>query len=246
MRIVAHRGLHRSFPENTIGAFEAAAAAGADGVELDVRLTRDHVPVVIHDLEVDHYLEGVRGYVFDHDLADLQAAPIRGSPAGAPQRVPTLEEVLAAFAGRIGLEVELKDPGPDLVHEVARVLEPFHAASSGIEVTSFEPAALSAIASLAPALWTCLLAAASKPWMTPAMLSHRVIGQARLASAGAVHLHHSQLDGAVVGAVRDAGLEVHAWDVNDEAALARASRFGVTAVDTDEPERMLELRTRSA
>src|SRR5687768_14872032 len=68
--IIAHRGASAVAPENTIAAFEAAIAAGADGVEFDVRLTRDGVPIIIHD-ETLYRTHGVRGRVADMTLNEL-------------------------------------------------------------------------------------------------------------------------------------------------------------------------------
>src|SRR6266542_213286 len=80
MEIVAHRGIHDSLPENSLAAFEAAIELGSDVVEFDVRLTRDRVPVVIHSLECAIALDGLNGYLFEHDLSELRAVRLKGSP----------------------------------------------------------------------------------------------------------------------------------------------------------------------
>ena len=71
--VICHRGYSSRYPENTILAFQKAVESGADGVELDVHLTRDGEVVVIHDERVDRTTDGV-GYVKDHSLADCTAA----------------------------------------------------------------------------------------------------------------------------------------------------------------------------
>ncbi|MGI8963878.1 MAG: glycerophosphodiester phosphodiesterase family protein, partial [Thermomicrobiales bacterium] len=88
VRIYAHRGASADFPENTIPAFARAVELGAFGIELDVHLSRDGVPVAIHDESVDRTTNG-SGLVADLDLADLQRLD-----AGERATISTLAEVL--------------------------------------------------------------------------------------------------------------------------------------------------------
>lgn len=242
MRIAAHRGVHHDVPENSVAAFEAAITIGADSIEFDVRLTRDGIAVVTHDLGLERSV-GISGTVFEKDLVELQRVPLVGSPEGAPLFIPTLDEVVDRFAGRIGLEIELKDPLPELPVAVARTLERHREHWESIEVTSFEPASLAHLSSLVSgAIRTCVLTPPSEAWMTPAILAYLAVGKVRLAGASAVHLHPTQLSEEVVDGVRSAGLEIHAWGVSDDATFEAASRFGITHCDSDQPERLLALR----
>lgn len=117
-KIVSHRGEHdnRQVRENTLAAFRAVAAAGIWGIEFDVRWTRDLQPVVIHDPET--------GRVFGVDLvvAEVSLAELRRQ---IPE-IPTLEEVVSEFGGRINLMVELKrDPFNEDGIKAARLAEVF-------------------------------------------------------------------------------------------------------------------------
>jgi glycerophosphoryl diester phosphodiesterase len=104
--IVAHRGASSSRPENTLASFEEAIALGAQILELDVRLSRDGVPVVMHDPVVDRTTDGT-GFV--HELTAAELASLRVGPDAA---VPTFAEVLEAASGRAALAVEIKNiPG---------------------------------------------------------------------------------------------------------------------------------------
>lgn len=242
MRIAAHRGVHYALPENSVAAFEAAIDIGADYIEFDVRLTRDGVAVVTHDLELQRSL-GVPGNVFEKDLAELQRLPLVGSPEGTPLFIPSLDEVLERFAGRIGLEIELKDPRPELPVAVAAALEPHRVEWDSIEVTAFDPALLVHFArAITGPIGTCLLVGSTKAYMTAPMHAYTLVGQARLADVAAVHLHPSQLGPMVIDAVRTAGLALHVWDVNDAATFSKAVASGATHCDTDRPEEMLALR----
>ena len=91
MMVAGHRGDSANCPENTMVAFRAAIEAGADMIETDVRLTRDGVPVLIHDRTVDRTTDG-KGYVKDMTFAELRA--LNAGTKDVPQQIPTLEEFL--------------------------------------------------------------------------------------------------------------------------------------------------------
>lgn len=100
----AHRGLHsESLPENSLAAFEAAAAAGY-GIELDVQLSRDGVAMVFHDATLSRVCS-IDGRLADYTAAELQAMPLCGM---REHTIPTLAEVLRVVDGRVPLLVEIK------------------------------------------------------------------------------------------------------------------------------------------
>ena len=93
-KIVAHRGFSGLWPENSMLAFEKAALTGCWGIELDVQLSKDGVPVIFHDETLERCSTG-SGFLKDHTLAQLKALELRPlPPQGAPQRIPTLWEYL--------------------------------------------------------------------------------------------------------------------------------------------------------
>ena len=99
--IVAHRGAPEGVPGNTMPAFERAVDLGADGIELDVRLTKDRVPVVFHNFYLD---EGttVSGPIFEYTFDELRNVEVLGKGRDSPtaHRIPTLQEVLEVEAGQ--------------------------------------------------------------------------------------------------------------------------------------------------
>src|SRR5579863_1834901 len=123
MEIFAHRGNSGEAPENTLAAFRQVAGVGADGVEFDVQLSRDGVPVVIHDETVDRTTDG-KGAVAGLTLAQLQVLDAGKwfGAAFAGERIPTLEAVLEVFRGAsIRVNIELKTnrtPYPGLSQKV--------------------------------------------------------------------------------------------------------------------------------
>lgn len=156
--------------------------------------------------------------------------------------IPTLEEVLRTFAGRIGLEIELKGPEAESAEITGEVLRRFEHTWPTIEVTSFEPALLIELRRRCPGLATDLLSPRSELWMSPEVCAYWALHRGRLAGARAVHLHPTQLSSDVVATIRSAGLDVHAWEVNDEQSLARVVELGITKVCTDQPRRLLHAR----
>ncbi|MCL7453535.1 MAG: glycerophosphodiester phosphodiesterase, partial [Anaerolineae bacterium] len=105
----AHRGASHEAPANTLAAFELAAEMGADGIELDVHLSRDGELVVIHDFSLEGTTNG-HGRVGDRTLPELKALDAGSwfDPRLAVQRIPTLQEVIDAVAARLLLNIELK------------------------------------------------------------------------------------------------------------------------------------------
>src|SRR3990170_4488837 len=112
--IVAHRGASSTHPENTLPAFEAAIGLGARIVELDVRVSAEGVPVVMHDPTVDRTTDG-SGAV--HELTAAELARLNAGTADAPTAVPTLAEVLDLAGDRAAVALEIKnipgEPGYD-------------------------------------------------------------------------------------------------------------------------------------
>lgn len=232
--IVAHRGIHDELPENTQNAFQRAIELGADAVELDVRLTSDHVPVVFHYF----YLDGLTlfsGAVFSYSLEQLQNARIQDKTGRHVDgfRIPTLDEVLETIGGQIGLEIEIKGPEPESARIVADVLHRFRHLWDNIEVTSYEPILLLNIQQLCPGLPTDLLFPRSENWMKWDAVAYLAIQRARLAHARAVHLHPTQLSSAIVSAIQPCGISVHAHDVNDEQSLKLAAELRIPRICTD-------------
>lgn len=121
-KVIGHRGACAYAPENTIESILAAADLGTEWVELDVMLTRDSVPIIMHDDTLDRTTDGA-GNVADHDWADLRDLDAGGwfGDSFANCKIPTLEEALDAIIGRnLGLNLEIK-PTPGREVETAEI-----------------------------------------------------------------------------------------------------------------------------
>jgi glycerophosphoryl diester phosphodiesterase len=212
--VIAHRGgPRRGVRENSLEAFEEAVAAGADLVELDVRRTADGALVVTHDPRFGGLL------VARTPLDELRARP---------HPPPLLEEVVARLAGRIGLDVELKEAGYEAV--VLAALHPALRGDAPVLVTSFRPEAVAAVRRLAPQLQAGLLLA-----------DRRAIRRRLEASGATVALPWTRRRGRAV----EHGLPEIAWTVDDPRALAARLRDPrVAGVITDVVSRAVTLRER--
>jgi glycerophosphoryl diester phosphodiesterase len=242
-QIVAHRGIPTEAPENTIESFQCAVDLGADAVELDVRLTSDRIPVVYHYFYLDEKTTA-SGAIFDYTFEQLKDVKVlcQKNPSAKTGRISTLCEILDLFAGKIGLEIEMKGPEPESAEIIGNVLHKYKGVWDTLEVTSYEPSLLLAIQNLCPGLATDLLFPRSENWMKLDVVQHQAIHRARLARARGVHLHPTQLSDTLVNALHEQGLEIHTWDANDEQTLAAVVNLGIPRVCTDEFKRALAFR----
>jgi glycerophosphoryl diester phosphodiesterase len=238
--IVAHRGCPDTAPENTLLAFLRAVELGADSVELDVRLTADGVLVVYHYFYLDK-ITNLSGPIFSHTWDEVRRARFSQATADGDVRIPLLDQVLDALAGRIGLEIEIKGPESESVDVLAAVLKN-HPGARQIEVTSYEPMLLRAFQRRMPGIPTDLLIPRSEAWMGRDVVAYAALQRGRMAGARAVHLHPSQIDRETVDLIHQAGLEVHAWDVNDLAALQRVTELQIPRLDTDQLQQAITYR----
>lgn len=243
--IVAHRGITLDAPENTIAAFQRAVELGADAVELDVRLTADKIPVVYHYYYL-HENTSATGAIFNFTLAQLRDVRVfcMNNPAANEGRISTLEEILAMFSGKIGFEIEIKGPEPESPEIIVVVLNRYKSFWDTFEITSYQPALLLDIQRVCPGIIVDLLFPRSENWMKLDVVQYEALHLARLARARAVHLHSSQLSSEVVQAVRSGGIEIHAWDVNDESSLEIVAEYSIPRICTDDFNQALAFRDK--
>jgi glycerophosphoryl diester phosphodiesterase len=210
-------------------AFREALAMGADALELDVRLSRDGVPVLMHDASVDRTTNG-RGLVADQDLEDLQRLD-----AGRGESVPTLDGVLEEFR-RVPLIVEVKEARAAAA--VVMALQR-HAASGRVLVGSFVARALG------PFGVRDFHRSASRRETALAWLTSRVgIGIAGPYRAFTVPERHGRrtiVDARFVAAAQRRGRPVHVWTVDDPIQARRLRALGVCGIITNFPDRMRTL-----
>jgi glycerophosphoryl diester phosphodiesterase len=162
---IAHRGYSSKYPENTMPAFEQAAAAGADMIELDIRLSRDGRLVVIHDETIDRTSNGT-GTVAELTLEGLRRHSFNNGMAEAGRvEIPTLDEVIAWASDRVTLNIEIKnDPvrNEGIEEKLAALLSDPRFAHR-VVVSSFDREALVRLKRIAPMVRIGMLYGAVRP-----------------------------------------------------------------------------------
>jgi len=236
--VIAHRGAPRAAPENTLAAFAAARTAGAGWVEFDVMLSRDGVPVVHHDDDLQR-LAGVPQAVAELTAAELQALDLgtRFDPAFAGEGLPTLEMVVGALAVLgLGANVEIK-PAPGRERDTARAaLAVLHRCwprrLPPPLISSFSAASLE-VAQAEAESWPrgYLVEELPPDWRE----------QTGRLGCTALHLDFEPLSLEQLDAIRAAGLRTAVYTVNDPAVAARLYAWGVDCIIPDVPELILPL-----
>lgn len=219
--MIAHRGVHSSREtENTMAAFELALDTGADMIELDVRRSGDGLLAILHD-------EARAGVA-------LSSCPLDEFARVTGLRPPLLDEVLEWAAGRIALDVELKEDG--YAEQVTPLLEAFTAAGGQLLVTSFLEPLLARVAEISPALELGLLLE---------LTSEAAVTRAHAVGAGTVLPEMALVDEPLIGELTDAGLRLIVWDfmAADHAPLLADTR--VAGVITDDVPGALAARARA-
>lgn len=215
MLIIGHRGARALEPENTLRALRRGMAC-ADLVEVDLRLTRDGIPVAIHDATVDRTTDGtgpVKGYAIEE---------LKRLDAGEGETIPTLHEVLDLIHGRAGLVVEIKEPGTEAV--IASVL--MDLMPERLFLVSFHPESVAMAKRLLPGVPAGLIY--SKETVDPA-------GLARSVQADIILPRWDRVSREVVEQAHEAGLLVVPWTLNTEDDFLEATRLGLDGFATDDP-----------
>ncbi|NMC43667.1 MAG: glycerophosphodiester phosphodiesterase [candidate division Zixibacteria bacterium] len=227
-RGAGHRGKDATAHENTIAAFEAAVAAGADGIEVDVRRTADGVLIIHHDLRFPGQRLSIP--IMSHAEAK-KAAGMLGFA------VPTLEETVRFCSGRMLLDVELKEAGYE-----AEVLAACHTMmrKSRVVFTSFYPVVVAAIKSIAPEAKAGLLVGLRQAGKSLLRRGGRApLALAQDCGADVIAPHWRLATASFCRRAHDAGLPVVVWTVDKGSLIGGLRRKNVGAIITNHPDRII-------
>jgi len=234
--VVGHRGDPKHAPEDTVASIQVAFARGAGMVEVDVHLSRDGVPVIIHDDTLDRTTNG-RGPVAQKTLVALKQLD-----AGAwfdrkftGERVPTLADALRAAAGKGPLLLDLKVDG--LGRAVGDVLRQLALPGSSLVIGAWTPAQEQDFVAHVPGAQVLMSTGDLPQWNDDFFRSVRARGVAGFEVA------HESLNAAFVDAAHRHRMPVYAFTVNDEPTLRRLISMGVDAIETDDPTLLARLRS---
>ena len=225
---IAHRGASHFCRENTMAAFARARADGAVTVECDLRLTAGGEWVVHHDAEIIVGGEHLR-------IADLTTALISEiHPDASDEPIPTLTEFMSwANTAAIVPVLDIKDTQGiaaliDLVEKTAPATPPL--------CSSFRQSVLQDIHALRPEWPTALIVGDPRYRLIRRLTFGAILKRARRYHCAAVHLHERWVTPSGLRAIRDAGLGVSIWTVDDPLRIALLANFGVDGIITNRPD----------
>lgn len=246
MNVIAHRGASFLEPENTIRAIEKAIKIGADFVEVDVRMSKDNKLVIMHDLDVDRTTDG-KGLVKDYTVQELKNfdASYQNSKfwsrehemfeasqsidcdsreneifAGNGKTIPTLDEVISCVKDRVGLVIEIKEPGTEV-----KILEKIDEHNlENVILTSFYHKSIKNAKKMNPSVGAGIIFT-GRPV--------NVIQMASNAGANVIFPGYKYLDEDLIKQAHRNGISVYPWTVDDEEIFEKLVEMGVDGIVTN-------------
>lgn len=233
---VAHRGASGHAPENTMAAFHKAFEMKADYIEIDVQMTKDGELIAIHDTTVNRTTNGT-GHVGDFTLEEIRELDAGSwfSDAYAGEKIPTFEEILDEFRGKIGILIELKSPElyPGIEEKVAEALieRNMHKPNNGkIIIQSFNHETVRKSKELLPNMPHGVLAGASWANVTEEQLTEFAT------YADYFNPNMNIVTHELVNAVHEAGLKIYPYTSRSQDQALRLFDLGVDGIITDYTE----------
>ncbi len=239
--VIAHRGASAYYPENTLISIEGAIEMGADMVEIDVLLSRDGVPVVIHNEKLSR-LTGGRGRVAHYTLAELKKFDVGYIKKGFKgEKIPTLEEVLSLCNNTIALNIEIKSGAVmDLVNggieEKCMELVYYFGMQEHVVFSSFDPRALLNLKIIDPDIPAAVLYD-DRYFHSKLMPSHIV----EHLKADAFNCSRKELTPKWIADCKNAGIPVNIYTVNEASQMKRFIGLGVSGIFTNHPDILLKV-----
>jgi glycerophosphoryl diester phosphodiesterase len=255
--VIGHRGASGLAPENTLAAFRRAIEDGADGVEFDVRLSRDVIPVVIHDATLRR--TGLRSGIVERmtaaELCQVDvgswfncAHPHLAQPEYANERVPSLDAVLELFTAgsdhfaHAKLYLEIKtEHGDSSATELTRAVVGTvlaHELEERVVVFAFDLLAIAEARRISSVIRTGALFKPRLSQSAGIMRKQAIISTVIGSGANEIALHRSLATRGMVSLAVDRDLSVVVWTVNNPKWMIRARKWGVHAVISDDPSSM--------
>lgn len=237
---IAHRGFKALYPENTMVAFRAAQKSGADMLEVDITLSQDGIPVVIHDTRLNRTTNG-KGRVSAFTLSELKKLDAGSwfSEKFKGEHIPTLEEVLAFAKDTIALNIEIKpeavgDTCKGGIEEKTLNMVKAFGMENYVLLSSFNYSAIRHIKQLDGNIATALLY--EKAYAEGKPPSEQV----RAYKANAFNCDYRELTKKWMSDLKSNQIPVFIYTVNDEVKLKKYVEWGVDGVFTDNPALVLD------
>ncbi len=220
MLVIGHRGAGGSAPENTLEAFRHGHSVGADMLEFDVQLTRDKIPIVIHDSTLRR-THGKHSFVRLSSHDKIQRVSEKG------HKIATLEEVLDEFFGKTILNLEIKHHGTAKV--VLPIVERYIKQPSDWDNILFSSFKVKELYNLRR----------KHPQVNLALLHYRnpllFMWHHRKLNLTAVGFHKKYINRLIVQTAKKAKLFSYVYTINQPAAITQLEAIGIDGVVTDRP-----------
>lgn len=234
--VIAHRGASDYYPENTMAAFEASVDMQAEMIELDVVLSKDGVPVVIHDARLNRTTDGT-GMVSDYTVNELKERDAGSwfNSTFAGERLPTLEEVLQFAAGTIALNIEIKtesvtDQVTNGIEEKSLNLVKEYDMDNHVLFSSFDYRAVAHLKALAPNMPVAILYNKSQSnGLLPSELLDKY-------DADAFNCSYGQLTRRRLTDIKKHEIPVFIYTINEKRKMKKLIRSGVSGIFTNKPD----------
>jgi len=250
--IIAHRGASKYAPENTFAAFKRAIEAGADGIELDVRLAKDGVAVVFHDSSLKR-IAGRKGKIAHYTSTELSSidagswfnrvTPKLADPAYKDESVPTLAETLEFlkdFKGLIYIELKCKEADTELLAKAVTSVICNSKLLPQIVVKSFKLSAIPHVKKFCPSVRTAALFA---PKIKNILRKDKhLLKLAEEAGADEISLHYTLATRKLMKKAAKRNIRVIIWTADNPRWIRRGIKLGLAAIITNDPARLLERR----
>jgi glycerophosphoryl diester phosphodiesterase len=230
--VIAHRGASFIAPENTIPAIKAAIELGADGVELDVKLSKDGVLILHHDQTLDRTTDG-SGPIAEWNWSELACldAGSHHSEQFQNTRIPRLDEIFELFGDDLIYNLELTEYGRPLTRITSRTIELVKdfGLEANVIYSSFNPLELIRAVGKVEKRRIALLMAARTPEFIQ-MLIRRIVPHSTY------HPEDELTTKALVEATKKRGQRINVWTVNNPARMQMLLEWGVDGIITDVPD----------
>ena len=244
VEIIAHRGASYDAPENTMAAVRLGYQQKADGVEIDIHLTKDGEIVLMHDFDTGR-TGGVKRKIVDQTLEEIQRLNVGNWGTFANknfnEKAPTLKDVLKEVPAGKKLFIEIK-VGPEIIPALERDLKDAAQKPEQLVIITFNYETAKAARKTFPHLKTYWLVGWSKDKVTGEFpVFEDILAKAKAAKVNGLDLNFNwPLDKEKIQRIRNAGLEWHVWTVDDPAKARELAAAGVDSITTNRPEWLRE------
>ncbi len=234
--ISGHRGARALAPENTLAGIKKAAECGATWVEMDVQLSADRVPVMIHDKTVNRCTNG-RGSIGKMSLETLKQLDANAKFSGtdkdlySEEQIPTLEEALLlceqlGITMNLEIKIHRKTEVLPLVEQIVKTVKQLNFPLDKLVFSSFDLGVLTYCKTLYPEVRRGLITSKNK---------RNMMRKAQELSLYSIHYDQSKLTENMATKIKAAGLQLHIWTMNEPDKAAMFRSWGVDNIITDYP-----------